>query len=153
VVLAGLDLLRVAGHLPGSKRPKGWRPAAVGFGRRTEDKKYTLRVWKRGHYWCAARRTGFDFGDYEYLAFAFQEGPLFTRTEQEAMRIADYYHRDLRHAVPGCWRRYSPAKADELLLPWARSIRDGDIIRPYPAPAERDGLSRDIVQALIPRRR
>jgi hypothetical protein len=48
VLLAGEDLLRAAGHLPGSKRPKGWREAADGFGRRARDGKYTLRAIKRG---------------------------------------------------------------------------------------------------------
>jgi hypothetical protein len=42
VLLAGEGLLRAARHLPGSKRPKGWRDAADGFGRPAENGRYTL---------------------------------------------------------------------------------------------------------------
>jgi hypothetical protein len=103
VLLAGEDLLRAAGHFPGSKPPKGWRKAVEGFGRRTKDRKYTLRAIKLGDYWFAMRTTSRSHMDYEHLSLAFEELPLCASTAQEAMRIADHCHPDPRKTFRGCW--------------------------------------------------
>jgi hypothetical protein len=103
VLLAAADLLRAAGHFPGSKPPKGWRKAVEGFVRRTKDRKYTLKVLEIGGYWFVVRRTSRLFMDYEHLALAFEEIPLCTRTDQEAMRLADYCHPDPGITFRGCW--------------------------------------------------
>jgi hypothetical protein len=102
-LLAAEDLLRAAGYFPGSKRPKGWRERVDGFGRRTEDRKYTLQVFKMGDYWFVARRTSRRLLDFEYLAFAFEEVPLCTRTDHEAMRLADHCYPDPGQTMGGCW--------------------------------------------------
>jgi hypothetical protein len=72
-LLAAEDLLRAAGHFTGSKRPKGWRETADGFGRRTEDRKYTLQVFKMGDYWFVIRGTSRSKRSFEYLALAFDQ--------------------------------------------------------------------------------
>jgi hypothetical protein len=106
VLLAGEDLLGAAGHVPGSKRPKGWREALEGFGRRTADRKYTLRAIKIDYYWFVLRRASRSVFDYEYLAFAFDEVPLCTRTDLEAMRLADHFYPDPGRTIGGCWVPY-----------------------------------------------
>jgi hypothetical protein len=103
VLLAAEDLLRAAGDFPGSKRPKGWRKAVEGFGRRTEDKMYTLRVLPSGGYWLVMRRAGRSTMELEYLALAYEELPFCTSTDQEAMRLADYCYPDPGRTVWGCW--------------------------------------------------
>jgi hypothetical protein len=103
VLLAAEDLLRAAGHFPGSKRPKGWRKAVDGFGRRTEDRKYTLRVFTIGSYWFVLRRAGRSNLDYEHLSLAYEEVPFCTRTDEEAMRLADHCYPDPGRTVSGCW--------------------------------------------------
>jgi hypothetical protein len=103
VLLAGEDLLRAAAHFPGSKRPKGWRAEAEGFRRRTEDRRYTLSVFKIGDYWFVMRRTSRSIMAYEYLALAFDQVPLCTRTDQEAMRLADHCYPDPGQTMGGCW--------------------------------------------------
>jgi hypothetical protein len=103
VLLAGEGLLRAAGHVPGSRQPKGWREAVDGFGRRAEDKKYTLRTIKLGDYWFVMRRTLRSNVDMEYLALAFDEVPLCAQTAEEAMRLADHCHPDPGQTIPGCW--------------------------------------------------
>ena len=103
VCLAGEDLLRPAGHVPGSRRPKGWREAVDGFGRRAEDRKYTLRTIKLGDYWFVMRRTNRSGMDMEYLVLSFGEVPVCARTAQEAMRLADHCHPDPGQTIPGCW--------------------------------------------------
>ena len=102
VLLAGEDLLRAAGHVPGSGRPKGWRETVEGFGRRAEDRKY-LRTIKLGDYWFVMRSTTRRHFDYEYLTLAFDEVPLCTRTAQEAMRLADHCHPDPGKILGGLW--------------------------------------------------
>jgi hypothetical protein len=90
-LLAEEDLLRSAGHFAGSKRPKGWRARVDSFARRTEDRKYMLTVFEIGDYWHVIRRTSRSKKlSFEYLALPFDEVPLCTRTEQEAMRLADH---------------------------------------------------------------
>jgi len=102
VLVAGEDLLRAAGHVPGSRRPKGWREGVEGFGRRAEDRKY-LRTIKLGDYWYVMRSKSRRHFDYEYLAFAFDEVPLCARSAQEAMRLADHCHPDPGKTFGGCW--------------------------------------------------
>jgi hypothetical protein len=107
LLLAAEDLLRAAGHFPGSKRPKGWRERVDGFGRSTGDRKYTLRVFKMRDYWFVTRRTSRRNLDFEYLALAFDKVPLCTKTDQEAMRLADHCYPDPGQTIPGCWVPYS----------------------------------------------
>jgi hypothetical protein len=102
VLLAGEDLLRAAGHVPGSRRPKGWREGVEGFGRRAEDRKY-LRTIKLGDYWFVFRSTTRSHFDYEYLTLAFDEVPLCARTAQEGMRLADHCHPDPGLTTAGLW--------------------------------------------------
>lgn len=106
VLLAAEDLIRAAGYLPGSKRPAGWSERVDGFGRRTEDRKYTLRVFKIGDYWFVIRKTSRRLLDLEYLALAFEQVPLCTRTDNEAMRLADHCHPAPGQTIGGCWVRW-----------------------------------------------
>ena len=108
VLLAGEDLLRAAGHFAGSKRPKGWREYAEGFGRRTEDRRYTLRVFKMNNYWFVMRRRNRSIFSSEYLALAFGPEPFCTRTDQEAMRLADHCYPDPGQTMAGRWVRWLP---------------------------------------------
>jgi hypothetical protein len=52
-LLAGKDLLRAAGHFPGSEWPEGWFkvPSTDCFHRCCEQTKYILEVYKFGDYW------------------------------------------------------------------------------------------------------
>jgi hypothetical protein len=107
VLLAGEDLLRAAGHSPGSKRPKGWSERVDGFGRRTEDGKYTLRVSKdKNGLWYVRRQTSRRLLDFEFLAFGFGEVPLCTRSADEAMRLADHFYPNPGLTIGGCWVRW-----------------------------------------------
>jgi hypothetical protein len=106
VLLAREGLLRAAGHFPGSKRPKGWREAKEGFARRTDDRKYTLKVEEQDGYWLVMRRAGRSVRDLEYLALAFDEVPLITRTDEEAMRLAEHCYPDPGLTVAGLWVPY-----------------------------------------------
>ena len=103
VLLADEYLLRAAGHFSGSKRPSGWRERVDGFGRRTKDRKYTLRVFKMDHYWFVIRTVSRSKLDFEYLALAFENVPLCARTDQEATRLADHCHPFPGKTVAGCW--------------------------------------------------
>jgi hypothetical protein len=56
LLLAAEDFPRAAGHLSGSKGQKGWRECVDGFGKATEDRKYTLRMFKTRDYSLVRRR-------------------------------------------------------------------------------------------------
>jgi hypothetical protein len=85
VVIASDYLLRAAGHRPGLRRPEGWSPGKpdvftkVMYGNR-------LMVRGCGEFWTAERELD------EVLAFPFGPLPVFTRTSQAAMRLAEYWH-------------------------------------------------------------
>jgi hypothetical protein len=56
-----------------------------------------------GDYWFVIRGTSRSKLDFQYLALAFDEVPLCTRTDQEAMRLADHCHPFPGQTMGGCW--------------------------------------------------
>jgi hypothetical protein len=85
IVVASDYLLRAAGSRPGLAPPEGWSPGQpdvftkVMHGNR-------LMVRGCGEFWTVERETN------EVLAFIFGSMPMFTRTCQAAMRLAEYCH-------------------------------------------------------------
>ncbi len=85
IVIPSDYLLRAAGHRPGSRRPEGWsleKPdvfTKVMYGNR-------LMVRGCGKFWTAERELD------EVLGFPFGPLPVFTRTDQAAMRLVEYCH-------------------------------------------------------------
>jgi hypothetical protein len=85
IVIAGDRLLRAAGYRPGTRGPGGWSEGQpdvftkVIYGNR-------LMVRGCGKLWTIERENE------ETLAFNFGPVPMFTRTRQAAMRLAEYCH-------------------------------------------------------------
>jgi len=120
VLIAGRDMLLAAGDVPGASNPKGWspcagyvlwvgwRPGAGGFKKRSCDGIHTLRVSKWGEYWLVERWAKVVSGKYKYremhaLVFAFQRTPIWTRTREAAMRLAEHCDPIPRSPVAGYW--------------------------------------------------
>jgi len=85
IVVASDYLLRAAGYHLGSRRPKGWiqeRPDLFTKAKYGNE----LRVRKCGEFWTVERQN------VQMLAFPFGPVPVFTRTPQAAMRLAEYCH-------------------------------------------------------------
>jgi hypothetical protein len=101
VMIAGEDLLREAGYVPGSRRPPGWKPFGAGaFIKRSSDGKHVLRVRQCGNSrspWVTERlRDLFDEPAWddcqklEALVLPFGPRPIWALTPQAAMRLAEY---------------------------------------------------------------
>jgi hypothetical protein len=106
-LLAGRDLLRAAGHSPGSEWPEGWFkvPSTDCFHRCCHETKYVLEVYKFGDYWFALRANALLVENLEALVLAFEQVPICTDTFQEAMRLADHCHPNPGLTMGGCWVR------------------------------------------------
>ena len=104
-LVAGEDLLKAAGHFPGSEWPEGWSKAASAdcFHRCCEETKYILEVDKIGDRWLVLRTNALLAENLEALVLAFEQVPICTNTFQEAMRLADHCHPDPGQTVGGCW--------------------------------------------------
>jgi hypothetical protein len=112
VLIAGEDMLRAAGYVPGSNRPRGWKPANPGaFTKPSRDGVHTLRVRQCGHakdkdkLWIIERSSFADIGyrKIEALVFGFGQVPIWARTYQAAMRLAEHCDPFPCPPTAGCW--------------------------------------------------
>jgi hypothetical protein len=87
LAIASDCLLRAAGHRPGIRGPGGWTETNPDVFTKVL---YRNRLWVRGcgcgELWTVERDNE------EVLAFPFGPTPIYTRTRQAAMRLADYCH-------------------------------------------------------------
>jgi len=91
VVLASDYLLRASNYRQGARRPRGWLSRCKGgvFLKFPDDRSH-LRVRQCGQFWTVERTVN-CVG--EMLAYPYGPLPIFTRTYQAAMRLAEYCHR------------------------------------------------------------
>jgi hypothetical protein len=123
VLLAGKDMLIAIGAGPGAPEPIGWVPAVpaipddscyplertADFEKRSRDGKHVLRAKRFGKFWTAERSTIVGSGRYKLrliqaLVFAFGEVPIWVRTHQAAMRLAEHCDPIPVTPVAGFWR-------------------------------------------------
>jgi hypothetical protein len=123
VLLAGKDMLIAAGDVSGAPAPVGWRPTGpaipeadcfsqhrmADFEKLSRDGKYVLRAKRFGKFWAPERSTLITSGRYRFrsieaLVFAFGEKPIWTRTLQAAMRLAEHCDPIPATPVAGFWR-------------------------------------------------
>jgi hypothetical protein len=105
VLIAGKDILRAAGHRPGTPHLTGWSCGASGFKKTARDGKTILWVQQCGKFWIIERSLRLD-GDYmkdETLVFAFGSRPIWTRTREVAMRLAELCDPIPAAAMSGYW--------------------------------------------------
>jgi hypothetical protein len=99
VLIAGEDMLRAAGYVPGSSSPYGWSPGQPGAFKKLLPDGYILWVRENGKLWAIERSLGRDTDE----ALTSLLGPrlLCTRTYEAAMRLAEYCHPQAPLNVPG----------------------------------------------------
>src|SRR5262249_49217344 len=105
VLIAGEDMLRAAGHRPGAAPPTGGAPSAACFKKKARDGKTRPLVQRGGKLWIIERSVRLD-SDYvkdETLVFAFGSRPIWTRTREAAMRLADLCDPIPAVAMSGYW--------------------------------------------------
>lgn len=122
VLVAGRDMLIAIGMAPGAPEPDGWLPAVppipkdagfqacgtADFEKPSRDGNRMLRAKRFGKFWTAERSTKTISGRYKYrlietLVFAFGEVPIWTRTPQAAMRLAEHCDPIPDTPVAGFW--------------------------------------------------
>jgi hypothetical protein len=123
VLLAGKDMLIAAGDVSGAPAPVGWGstgPAVpegdcfsncrtADFEKPSRDGNYVLRAKRFGKFWAPERSIIITSGRYkcreiQALVFAFGEIPIWTRTSQAAMRLAEHCDPIPAAPVAGFWR-------------------------------------------------
>jgi hypothetical protein len=115
LVVASDYLLEAAGYCPGSRRPSGWKEGRpnvftkVIYGNR-------LMVRGCGELWSVERQND------EALAFPFGPVPMFTRTREAAMRLAEYCH---PKAQEGEYRPFPAPRRVASSLRWVYSDPGG----------------------------
>jgi hypothetical protein len=122
VLLAGRDMLIAIGMAPGAPEPDGWLPAVpaipddacfplsrtADFEKPSRDGNRVLRAKRFGKFWAPERSTKITSGRYKYrlieaLVFPFGEIPIWTRTRQAAMRLAEHCDPFPATPVMGLW--------------------------------------------------
>jgi hypothetical protein len=123
VLLAGKDMLIAAGDVSGAPEPVGWLPAVpaipevdcysncrtTDFEKLSRDGNYALRAKRLGKFWAPERSIIITSGRYKWreiqaLVFAFGEIPIWTRTHQAAMRLAEHCDPIPATPVAAFWR-------------------------------------------------
>jgi hypothetical protein len=107
VMFAGEDVLSAAGYNPASYRPRGWVRHLPGDYRKRVGK-HVLEVRQCGNsrskHWTIER---FEFWDYKGMEALVLPGehsePIWARTYQAAMRVAEYCYPIARPPIAGRW--------------------------------------------------
>ena len=107
-LIAGGTILSATGYRPGCRRPRGWKKGRYAdFTKWSRDETRVLWVRGCGAYWAICRND-FDGtpGDYRYtLTCAFSGRPIWTRTPQAAMWLAEHCDPIPQAPVAGHWVR------------------------------------------------
>jgi hypothetical protein len=122
VLLANEDLLKSIGMVPGAPEPDGWSPAVppisesnafrlermADFEKPSRDGNRVLRAKRFGKFWAPQRAipkisNRVKYRSMETLAFGHEEMPIWVRTYQAAMRLAEYCDPVPTAPVAGFW--------------------------------------------------
>jgi hypothetical protein len=105
VLIAAPGILSTSGHRPGTFHAAGWSRGASGFKRASRDGKSVLWVQQCGKFWIIERSIHLDsvYTQDEALISSFGARPIWTRTRQAAMELAEYCDPLPRDPVAGFW--------------------------------------------------
>jgi hypothetical protein len=120
IAIASDHLLKQAGYRPGSRRPPGWEPIGQDVFRRLEPWGNALLVRGCSRWWTVEYHP-YDWPE-KVLVFRFGSTPLFTRSYQSAMWLADYCY---PKPQPGlCWiDECPPDREAKIAFARARACR------------------------------
>jgi hypothetical protein len=122
VLIADNQLLNSIGMVPGAPEPSGWSPAVppisesnafrlermADFEKPSRDGNRVLRAKRFGKFWAPQRAipkisNRVKYRSMETLAFGHEEMPIWVRTYQAAMRLAEYCDPIPVTPVAGFW--------------------------------------------------
>ena len=107
VMFAGKDVLSAAGYAPGSNRPRGWHRHLPGDYRKPVGE-HVLVVRQSGNArserWTIERVELCADKGLEALVCPVRRAPIWARSYQAAMRVAEYCDPVPRAPVLACWK-------------------------------------------------
>jgi hypothetical protein len=121
VLIAARDILATSGHWPGTFHAAGWSRGASGFKKASRDGKSVLWVQSCGKFWTIERSIHLDavYMEDMVLVSAFGALPIWTRTRQAAMELAEYCDPLPRDPITGYWADVGNVRVGSAQLPRA----------------------------------
>jgi hypothetical protein len=116
VLIAGEDMLGAVGYRSDVRHPAGWSRGASGFKKASRDGKSVLWVQPCGKFWIIERSIHLDavYMQDEALFSAFGARPIWTRTRQAAMQLAEHCDPMPRDPLTGFWANVGNVRATTL---------------------------------------
>ena len=120
VLIAGPGILSTSGHRPGIFHAAGWCRGESGFRKVSRDGKSVLWVQPCGKFWIIERSIHLDavYMQDEALISAFGARPIWTRTRQAAMQLAEHCDPMPRDPVAGYWAYVGNVRVLSAQLPY-----------------------------------
>jgi hypothetical protein len=120
VLIAAPDILSTSGHRPGTFHAAGWCRGESGFRKVSRDGKSVLWVQPCGKFWIIERSIHLDavYMQDEALVSAFGARPIWTRTRQAAMQLAEHCDPMPRDPVAGYWADVGNVRVLSAQLPY-----------------------------------
>jgi hypothetical protein len=117
VAIAGEDILQAIGHQPGAFDPPGWSHDASGFKKGVREGRAVLCVQRCGRFWIIERVSKLDGGEVrdEALMFALSPIPIWTRTRQSAMHLAEYCDPVPRPPMSALWADVGNVRVTQVI--------------------------------------
>ena len=119
-LIAGEDMLDAVGHRSGVRHPAGWSRGISGFKKTARDGTTVLWVQQCGNFWIIERSL-LLYGGYmkdETLVFVSGSRPIWTRTRQAAMQLAEHCDPMPRAPVTGYWADVGNVRIVSAQLPY-----------------------------------
>jgi hypothetical protein len=120
VLVAAPHILSTSGHRPGTFHAAGWSHGASGFKKVSRDGKSVLWVQPCGKFWIVERSIYLDafYMQDEALVSAFGARPIWTRTRQAAMELAEHCDPMPWTPVTGYWADVGNVRVISARLPY-----------------------------------
>ena len=118
-LIAGEDMLDAVGHRSGVRHPAGWSRGISGFKKTARDGTTVLWVQQCGNFWIIERSLLLHGGYMkdETLVFVSGSRPIWTRTRQAAMQLAEHCDPMPRAPVTGYWADVGNVRIVSAQLP------------------------------------
>jgi hypothetical protein len=119
-LIAGEDMLDAVGHRSGVRHPAGWSRGISGFKKTARDGTTVLWVQQCGNFWIIERSLLLHGGYMkdETLVFVSGSRPIWTRTRQAAMQLAEHCDPMPRDPVAGYWADVGNVRVLSAQLPY-----------------------------------
>ena len=117
-LVAGEDMLDAVGHRSGVRHPAGWSRGISGFKKTARDGTTVLWVQQCGNFWIIERSLLLHDGYMKDETLVSGSRPIWTRTRQAAMQLAEHCDPMPRDPVAGYWADVGNVRVLSAQLPY-----------------------------------